>query len=552
MKRGEVARDSLVCFEPVTGDEFVRADALEIYRRLQAPGRVIAWGRFPRITAALMFAQLILFAAMTLSGPIDQDALVAWGAKVAPLMIDAGQLWRLLTANLLHESALHIGFNLFVLLNVGAALEHVYRPLDYGLVLLASALGTTLSSLWALPGAVTAGSSGVVYGAMGAAVVFGLKHRELLPERYRRVLGEATLPAVLVFLYVGFTSTGVDNWAHLGGLGAGALTALWLVPRSLAKPRGARARLLVASPFALVAVGMAAGGALLSHATLRTQLARDDAFGVEARVPSLWRRGAERFGQIAFSNGLAGLGKASFTAQAQLAGPLGLEGAAKAFVARELTPEEKAGTIRRLSLAVPQDGLLAGRPAKRLEGRFEDEGVATRLRAYFVARGEVVYELVFQWPERYGAYERRVEEMAASLRFIEPRALREARGRALVDPSAASFTSLGVTLNHLGETRAAQAALEEAERREPQGAEGLAQLAHACLAQGLTEEGCRLAQRAEEARAESAPALEAQADCAAARQDRASMRRYLELAAAAAPSDERLQARVREAAGAGP
>ncbi len=554
--RGELADDSLVCFEPLTGDGFVRADALELYRRLrerpQLRGRGAARMRFPKITAGLMLVQLALFGAMTLSGPIDQNALVAWGAKVGPLMIDAGQLWRLLTANLLHENALHVGFNLLVLFNVGAALEQVYRRLDYGLVLLASALGTTLASLWALPQAVTAGSSGIVYGAMGAAVVFGLKHREHLPVRYRRVLGEATLPAVLVFLYVGFTSTGVDNWAHLGGLGAGVLSALWLVPRSLAKPRGTSARLLVASPFALVAVVVAAGGALLFRAPPRTRAARDDVFGIEARVPGLWRRGAERYGQIAFSNGLTGLGKASFTAQAQLAGPAGLEGAAAAFIARELAPEAKAGTIHRLSLEGPLDGLLDGRPAKRLEGRFEEEGTATRMRAYFVARGEVIYELVFRWSERYSAYERRVEEMGASLRFIEPRAVVEARGRALNDPSAANFTALGATLHRLGETRGAQDALEEAERRGPQGAEGLAQLAQACLTQGLAEEGCRLAQRAEAAQPESAPALEAQADCAAARQDRLAMRRYLERAAAAAPSDERLQERAREEAGRAP
>ncbi len=500
--------------------------------------------RFPRITGGLILAQVGLFAAMALRGPLDQDALVAWGAKAAPLMIDAGQLWRLLAANLLHESALHIGFNLFVLFNVGGALEHLYRPLDYGLILLASALGSTLLSLGVLPGAVTAGSSGLVFGAMGALAVFGLRHRELLPERYRGFLQEATIPAVLVFLYFGFTSAGVDNWAHLGGLAAGAGAAALVSPAGKAAGGGRRRLLWRASPFALVAAAIGVGGAMLSRGPARMQGARDDAFGLEAEVPALWRRGAERFGQLAYSNGLAGLGRASFTAGVQLLGPGGLEGAARAFEERELRGQEvEAGKV--------EDAVAAGRPAKRLEARTAVDGVAERLRAYFVARGELVYELVYEWPERYPAYERRVDEMAASLRLVEPRAAREARGRALLEPTAASLMALGVTLGRLGETAGAQAAAEEATRRGPGVAEteGLAALAEALLGQGRTEEGCRLAQAAAEAQPESAAGLEALADCSAARRDWKAMRSYLERAAAAAPGDDRLRARLGEAKG---
>lgn len=499
--------------------------------------------RFPRITGGLILAQVGVYAAMVLSGPVDQDALVAWGAKAAPLMVDAGQLWRLLAANLLHESALHIGFNLFVLFNVGGALEHLYRPLDYGLLLLASALGATAASLWALPDAVTAGSSGMVFGAMGAGVVFGLRHRDLLPSRYRRLLQEATIPAVLVFLYIGFTSSGVDNWAHLGGLLGGACAAMLVKPAGKAGEEGGR-RLLRASPFALAAAGLWVGGALLERGPARMQSAREDAFGVEAKVPALWRRGVERFGQLAFSNGLAGLGRASFTAGVQLLGPGGLEGAARAFVERELAGEE-------LKVEGVEDATVAGRPAKRLEARHAADGVGTRLRAYFVARGEMVYELVYEWPERYGAYERRVEEMAASVRLVEPRSAREARGRALLEPSAASLMALGVTLARLGEAAGAQEAAAEAARRGPGAAEveGLAALAQALLGQGRTEEGCRLAQGAVEAQPEGAAALEALADCAGARQDWRAMRAYLERAAAAAPSDERLRARLGEMKG---
>ncbi|HCF59499.1 MAG TPA: hypothetical protein DFS52_16085, partial [Myxococcales bacterium] len=193
VRRGEIAGHCQVCFPPVTGEGWVRTDQLDLFHRLQDPrklyfARAFNLGRFPRVTAVFVILDIALYLVMGLGGPIEQDALVAWGAKVAPLMLDLGQLWRLVTANLLHQNALHIASNLFILFNVGGALENAYRRLDYALLLLASALGTTLLSVLARPDAVTAGASGIVYGALGAAVVFGMKYRELLPQRYRRVL----------------------------------------------------------------------------------------------------------------------------------------------------------------------------------------------------------------------------------------------------------------------------------------------------------------------------------------------------------------------------
>ncbi|MGC4122860.1 MAG: rhomboid family intramembrane serine protease [Myxococcales bacterium] len=550
VRRGELAGHCPVQFAPLTGERFVRADELEIFRRHHRPktlyfARAFNLGRFPRLTAAFVLVDVGLYLAMSLHGPIDQDSLVAWGAKVAPLMWDLGQLWRLWTANLLHANALHIVFNLFVLFNVGGALENAFRPLDYLLLLAASALGTTLASLWALPDAVTAGASGIVYGTFGGAVVFGIKYRDLLPERYRRVLGEATIPTVLAFLYIGFTSTGVDNWAHLGGLTAGTLTALALKPRLLVdRQTTVRSVLLRLSPLALAAVATVAAGAWYLRNGPAMQRVEDDPLGIKASVPRSWVKGTERFGQMSFANGLPGVGRASLSVSAHVSPGRSLDEAVETFVQRAIAPEEKAGNIRDIAVHPARPAIVGGLQARLLEATYSDEGNGVKLKAFLVRRGELVYELVFQWSDEYPAYEALIDRMAATIELVEPKALREVRARALIDPEPGNLQVLGDTLQRVGEASGAEAALEWAVELRPEDGDAQARLAQALLGQGKVAEGCRAAEAAVGFFPESAGSLEVMADCRMAQGDRLEAARYLRKAVEAAPRDERLAGKL--------
>ncbi len=230
-RRGEVSPQSLVRFPAVTGERFVPACELEIFRSLQEPqrayfARAFSLSRFPWITAALIVANLVVYVTSIRGGPLDIDGMVRFGGKVGPLITDLGELWRLFTANFLHRDALHIGLNMFVLFNVGAALENTYRALDYLWLLLLSGIATMATSLFL--------ADAVSVGCLGGVVVFGLKYRSILPSRYRRVLGEAAIPTVLGLFLIGVRSPGVDNWAHLGGLLAGIICALFMRPKLLA------------------------------------------------------------------------------------------------------------------------------------------------------------------------------------------------------------------------------------------------------------------------------------------------------------------------------
>ncbi|HEX4622750.1 MAG TPA: rhomboid family intramembrane serine protease, partial [Myxococcaceae bacterium] len=292
-RRGVISPQCLVRFPAVTGARFVPALELDVFRGLQDSkrgyfARTFWLARMPWVTAGLIAINVAAYAVTAQSGPLDLDAMVRFGGKVGPLITDLGQLWRLLTANFLHKDALHIGLNMFVLVNVGAVLENAYRRLDFLLLLVVSGISTMTASLW-LSDAVSVGASGMVYGCLGGVVVFGLKYRSILPARYRRMLGEAAIPTVLVFLWIGWTSAGVDNAAHLGGLVAGLVVAPLFRPRLLVDQPSASGNLLRALPSAGIVLGLFLAEAILGPRLTAYDIERDDAYGISIPVPHGWR-----------------------------------------------------------------------------------------------------------------------------------------------------------------------------------------------------------------------------------------------------------------------
>lgn len=469
--RGEVAPHCPVLFPAVTGDRWVAAGTLEIFKSLYQPrrlyfARAFNLGRFPRVTAIAVLLNVAVYLAMNAHGPVDMDTLVAFGAKVRPLVFDLGELWRLVTANVVHVDVLHIAFNLLVLFNVGGALENAFRTADYVLLLCAAALGTTVASLAFAPDAlITAGASGIVYGLLAAAVVFGIKYREILPTRYRRILGEWTIPPVLAFLYIGWIQkSGVDNWGHVGGLCAGGVTAAVLRPRLLAEPLGRAKEALRAAPVALAVLAAMLGG-LLARAYLPTmQRVRDDALGIAFDVPAGWRRAPERPGELGHTNGLGGAGRAAIAVRARAeGGPEALRRAPEAFARAELYPREAQGKLNDLQVLPGVPATVADRRGALLEASYAEDGQPMRLKVTFWPRGELLYQVAVEFSAAYPAYEAVLDRLVASVAFEEPRAVREARAQVLLDASnPTSLAALCDLLVRFGDADGAAAALGRA------------------------------------------------------------------------------------------
>lgn len=127
-----------------------------------------------------------------------------------------GHWWTLLTAIFLHGSLLHIVFNVYWIRQLGTPVENELGPARFFVLFMVSgAGGFLLSNL--LSSAPSIGASGSICGLLGGMIGFR-RRRGATWEMLQREWMLA-----IVFIAFGLFVHGVDNWAHLGGLGTGFL-----------------------------------------------------------------------------------------------------------------------------------------------------------------------------------------------------------------------------------------------------------------------------------------------------------------------------------------
>jgi hypothetical protein len=95
IRKGEVSPQSLVRLPAVTGEKFVAAAELELFRALHEPkrahfARAFSLTRFPFITSGIILLHLSVFLYTARNGPLDLDEMVRFGAKAGPLILDLG------------------------------------------------------------------------------------------------------------------------------------------------------------------------------------------------------------------------------------------------------------------------------------------------------------------------------------------------------------------------------------------------------------------------------------------------------------------------------
>jgi hypothetical protein len=91
---------------------------------------------------------------------------------------------------------------------------------------LATGIAGVAASYWFNPGAGSAGASGAIFGLFGVFLVFGLRNRKAIPSFFREAIFRSVLPVIVLNLLIGYSlSSFIDNFAHIGGLVAGAALA---------------------------------------------------------------------------------------------------------------------------------------------------------------------------------------------------------------------------------------------------------------------------------------------------------------------------------------
>ncbi len=212
------------------------------------------------VSAILLGVMAAAYLAGALLSPAKDSMLapsgeMLWrlGAMVPERLLLGGQWWRVINPIFLHGGLMHIGFNCYVLANIGPLIEAVVGKRKYLVLFIFtgvssfvfSALGALLfTPHWSV------GASGSIFGLLGFGMVAGFR-------RGSGVLRRAApnfLVWTLINFVIGFSVSMVDNGAHLGGFLAGALAGLIFQDSSIRSALADRAWTVLAVLAALLPV----------------------------------------------------------------------------------------------------------------------------------------------------------------------------------------------------------------------------------------------------------------------------------------------------------
>jgi rhomboid protease GluP len=193
------------------------------------------WGSGEKIVRAIIYTNLGMYLMSLLLNPRrmgigfnpfgmlapDQRSLAVLGATGTYLMDLSSGWWTLLSANYLHGSVLHIFFNMMALYQISPLITQLYGPYRFfAIYTLSGVIGFLISFMAGIP--LTIGASAALTGLIGAALYYGRNRGGLFGQAiYKQVGGWA-----IFILLFGFLVPGINNWAHIGGMVAGALLGM--------------------------------------------------------------------------------------------------------------------------------------------------------------------------------------------------------------------------------------------------------------------------------------------------------------------------------------
>jgi rhomboid protease GluP len=179
---------------------------------------------------------------------MEQPA-IKLGINFGPLL-ELGQYWRLLTATFLHFGIMHIAFNSYALHILGPMTEDLYDRNWFAFMYVATGVfGNVVSWVGHGDRFLQAGASGSVFGLMGIGIVYcwrtGWRNRQML-----NLLITWSVLSILFGIFMG-----ADNYAHIGGLVAGAVFARLLPPERVTRRNGKKVGQVLGALTLLTVIG---------------------------------------------------------------------------------------------------------------------------------------------------------------------------------------------------------------------------------------------------------------------------------------------------------
>jgi len=179
------------------------------------PVRTIIYVNIAFYVLSLILGGISTEGSLNFLSPSSQSLFLLGASGTIPV-IGAHRYWTLISASFLHGGILHIAFNMMALYQLG---PFVLREFGFhrfiNLYIITGICGFAVSVLFGVP--FTIGASASICGLIGAIIYFG-KSRG---DHYGEIIYKEAMGWVAGLIVFGLIFSGINNWAHGGGILSG-------------------------------------------------------------------------------------------------------------------------------------------------------------------------------------------------------------------------------------------------------------------------------------------------------------------------------------------
>lgn len=180
------------------------------------------------VNITLVIINVMIFFISDITARFSGTELIASAGAMFPPAVLYGQWYRLITCTFLHADLSHLINNMLLLVCLGSYLERAFGKIKYLVFYFATGIASSLISMgWMIAKADIAwslGASGVVFAVIGALLWMVIRNK----GRFQDLTLTRFVIMIALSLYYGFTSVGIDNAAHVGGLFVGFILGIFM------------------------------------------------------------------------------------------------------------------------------------------------------------------------------------------------------------------------------------------------------------------------------------------------------------------------------------
>ena len=177
--------------------------------------------KVPVITYGLIALNVLLYVLPIILGSYND--LINRFCLYGPYIREYGEYYRLISGGFLHGDIFHLLFNCYAIYVIGGQLEGFMGRTKYTIIYFVSMIIGSLMSI-TFSDYPSIGASGAIFGLMGSLLYFGYHYRIYLGN----TLKSQIVPLIVINLLYGAVVSGIDNFAHIGGLIGGFLITMAL------------------------------------------------------------------------------------------------------------------------------------------------------------------------------------------------------------------------------------------------------------------------------------------------------------------------------------